>query len=495
MYRQTYGPMNALADILGAYWKKQRTEGAMDYVSKFNDTIDQDTAPKPIAAPAPTHNLNVTPQIANQIAPMQGFGSDGVQPASSGLAGAIEGIQPANGGPSILQDMQNYAALNPQTPTGQENQQSISQALQSQDDKSAQQQQYNDFAAAKQANPQWYVGNTYVGDDAKAKQAAQAQQLAAQQTKQQVQAKQYGAYAFNRDSGQQEFNRKFGMSGEMSEPLSYNDYVTKTKNLKITSMRDMINKYGVAAAKMAEPMIDEAISSKLNSVADAEDRENRLWLKRFLLNDKINTPKGMRKALWATVEYNKDAKKMGKPTIDTAMLGKMLDAGKVSITAKDTGGSINFYAVPKDGGTFNDGSYMKPILTQGKTLSPGQVVNAKQKQEQMQETARHNQATEANTRRGQYMSAARAASSRGSGGAKAPSAAYRKIADTLQYKQEAAISAIKSGDAADNDDDHSVEEYRKACTDALQSGQLDDDDKAAVQQQMNDVMDLYQNSL
>lgn len=85
--------------------------------------------------------------------------------------------------------------------------------------------------------------------------------------------------------------------------------------------------------------------------------------------------------------------------------------------------------------------------------------------------------------------------SRRSGGAKAPSAAYRKIADTLQYKQEAAISAIKSGDAANNDDDHSVEEYRKACVDALQSGLLDDDDKAAVQQQMNYVMYLYQNSL
>ena len=409
MYRQTYGPMNALADILGAYWKKQRTEGAMDYASKFGGTIDQDTAPKPIAAPAPTHNLNVTPQIANQIAPMQGFGSDGIQPASSGLAGAIEGIQPANGGPSIMQAMQDYAALNPQIPTGQANQQSISQALQSQADKSAQQQQYNDFAAAKQANPQWYVGDTYVGDDAKAKQAAQTQQLAAQQTKQQVQANQYGADAFNRDSGQQEFNRKFGMSGEMSAPLSYNDYVTKTKNLKITAMRDMVRKYGVAAAKQAESMIDSAIADKNNAYGEQIDARNRAALGRFLLNGNINTPQGMRQALWATVEYNKAAKEMGKPTIDTAMLGKMLDAGKVSITAKDTGGSINFYAVPKDGGTFNDGSYMKPILTQGKTLSPGQVVSAKQKEMQMAETARHNRTTES-------ISAARLSSGGGRSG-------------------------------------------------------------------------------
>ena len=159
------------------------------------------------------------------------------------------------------------------------------------------------------------------------------------------------------------------------------------------------------------------------------------------------------------------------------------------------GGSVNFYAVPKDGGQFNDGSFMKPILTQNRTPSPGEILNAKLKQEQMQETARHNQATEANTRRGQDMLAARAASSGGSGGAKAPSAAYRKIADTLQYKKEAAISSIKSGDAANNEDDHSVEEYRKACVDALQSGQLDDDDKAAVQQDMEEVYRLYQDSL
>ena len=129
------------------------------------------------------------------------------------------------------------------------------------------------------------------------------------------------------------------------------------------------------------------------------------------------------------------------------------------------------------------------------TLSPGETVNAKLKEAQLKETERHDKETELDTRRGQDLKAAYGGRSGGSGGAKAPSAAYRKIADTLQYKKEAAISSIKSGDAANNEDDHSVEEYRKACVDALQSGQLDDDDKAAVQQDMEEVYRLYQDSL
>ena len=44
------------------------------------------------------------------------------------------------------------------------------------DEKAAQQKQYDDFAAAKKANPEWYVGDTYVGTDDKAKAQAQAQQ-------------------------------------------------------------------------------------------------------------------------------------------------------------------------------------------------------------------------------------------------------------------------------------------------------------------------------
>ena len=114
----------------------------------------------------------------------------------------------------------------------------------------------------------------------------------------------------------------------------------------------------------------------------------------------------------------------------------------------------------------------------------------------MAETARHNRVTESISASRASRAGGGSRGGRSSGGSsKAPSIGYRKIADTLQYKKEAAISSIKSGDAANNEDDYSVEEYRKACVDALQSGQLDDDDKAAVQQDMEEVYGLYQDSL
>ena len=209
---------------------------------------------------------------------------------------------------------------------------------------------------------------------------------------------------------------QYGFTGQKTAPLSYQEVAAKKNQYKARAMKELVGKYGIEAAKQVEPMIDDAIGSKLGEMADSEDNQNRQELGRYLMSNNVNTQQGMQKALWAAEEYNHAAKQMGRQGIDTAMLGKMLDAGKVSITAKDVGGSVNFYAVPKDGGQFNDGSFMKPILTQNKTLSPGDTVNANLKQAQMQETARHNQATEANTRRGQDMTAATARARAASGG-------------------------------------------------------------------------------
>ena len=39
--QQQYGPMNALADILGAYMHKKNTEGAMNYASDPSNFITE----------------------------------------------------------------------------------------------------------------------------------------------------------------------------------------------------------------------------------------------------------------------------------------------------------------------------------------------------------------------------------------------------------------------------------------------------------------------
>ena len=192
---------------------------------------------------------------------------------------------------------------------------------------------------------------------------------------------------------------QYGFTGQKEAPLSYDQYVSKTKQLKIQAMRDIINKYGADAAKKAESLIDSAISDKNSEYADQIDAHNRQELGRFLLNGDINSPQGMQQALWATAEYNKTAQKMGKPTVDTAILGKMLDSGKVSITAKDAGDRIDFFAVPKDGGTFgNDKNgnpiYMKPILADTKGMSPKDKSNIAISQAKLAEQHRHNMATE-----------------------------------------------------------------------------------------------------
>jgi hypothetical protein len=139
------------------------------------------------------------------------------------------------------------------------------------------------------------------------------------------------------------------------------------------------------------------------------------------------------------VEYNKTAQKMGKPTVDTAMLGKMLDSGKVSITAKDTGGSINFYAVPKDGGTFgNDKNgnpiYMKPIMSQNKSLSPKDKSNIEISNAKLAEQHRHNTATES-------IAAMRAANA-GRGGGGGSRGGSRGGSQSFNSTYKPAISAI-----------------------------------------------------
>ncbi len=441
--------MNALADILGAYMKKQRMIGAMDYASNYQKNLDDQTAQKYIQNPVQpeqngTNAMNgAIRDMTNsgQLVNTDWLGKNKVQASSdpgtaalqnyvptSGVlaaaqsylpkdtaAGVANGLgdnfpagtqqtaqtaqQPAQQGQSILQMMQDFAARNnPNNPTPAQ--------------QAALQEKNADFAAAKAANPQWYEGNYYVGDDAAARQQAKISQ--AQQAQQKAAIFSQGDNPENGrfSSGMEQY----GFTGQKTAPLSYQEVAAKKNQYKALAMKELVGKYGIEAAKQVEPMIDDAIGSKLGEMADLEDNQNRLALGRYLMSNNVNTQQGMQKALWAAEEYNHAAKQMGRQGIDTAMLGKMLDAGKVSITAKDVGGSVNFYAVPKDGGQFNDGSFMKPILTQNKTLSPGDTVNANLKQAQMQETARHNQATEANTRRGQDMTAATARARAASGG-------------------------------------------------------------------------------
>lgn len=476
--QQYYGPLNALADILGAYMQKKNLDGAMDYADNYQKNLDDQTAQKYIQNPVQpeqngTNAMNgAIRDMTNsgQLVNTDWLGKNKAQASSDPGTAALQNYVPTSGG--VLAAAQNYFpkdtasgvanSLGDNVPAGTQQEaqtaqqpaqqgQSILQMMQgfsdrnnpnnppvmSPDEKAAQQKKYDDFAAAKKANPEWYVGDTYVGTDDKAKAQAQAQQ--AQQAQVKAQQDQQKAAFFSQGNNPENGRfssgmEQYGFTGQKTAPLSYQEVAAKKNQYKARAMKELVSKYGIEAAKQVEPMIDDAIGSKLGEMADSEDNQNRQALGRYLMSNNVNTQQGMQKALWAAEEYNHAAKQMGRQGIDTAMLGKMLDAGKVSITAKDVGGSVNFYAVPKDGGQFNDGSFMKPILTQNKTLSPGETVNAKLKQAQMQETARHNQATEANTRRGQDMTAATARARAASGS--------RSDNTSFKAKYGPAVSAI-----------------------------------------------------
>ena len=496
-YRRSYGPMNALADILGAYWQKKSLDGALEYAQNVSAMVDKATAPKMVQNPVqPEQYGTQAAKKAEQYLVATGkmpnpdwLGQNVQQPADAATRAfmnyvpqGVQAAQPANGsimaaaqnaiqptGQNFLQSPAQNAAQalqsNGQMPKldwlgqGTAPQQSLLQSAQAQATPSATdvanemagaapaqnaapaqpqsimqamqdfaarnnpnnptpaqqaalQKKNADFAAAKAANPQWYEGNYYVGDDPAARQQAKISQ--AQQAQQKAAIFSQGDNAENGrfSSGMEQY----GFTGQQEAPLSYDQFVSKTKQLKIQAMRDIINKYGADAAKKAEPLIDAAIADKNTEYADKLDNQNRQELSRYLLNGDINSQKGMQVALWGAEEYNHRAKEMGRPGIDTGMLGKMLDSGKVSITAKDVGGSINFYAVPKDGGTFgNDKNgnpiYMKPIMSQGKSLSPKDKSNIEISKAKLAEQHRHDTTTE-------YIDAMRAANAGRGGGSR-----------------------------------------------------------------------------
>lgn len=453
----------------------------MDYADKFDDQISGLTQPKPEIDKSPA---KVTPQVANQLVPMQGFD------VGKTAAGSVS-TSPLANTPGLLKPMQDFAKLDPRAP-----QMPIAAPTQpaapamTPEEHAKKQAEYDAFAAAKTKNPEWYVGDTYVGTDKAAKDAAMQQAAAGQVQRKQliagVNENQYGSTDFRRDSGQKEFESKFGYTGELEKPLSYNEFVTKTKELKTHAMREMVAKYGETSAAKAEKLIDQAIADKQGAYADKVDMQARSQLYNALGD--TTTTQGMQRALFAAVEYNKTAKRLGKDGIDTAMLGKILENGDTQIVSKNLGDRDIMFAVNRNGKAFGyDRSgnpvYYRPVAELPYGISPDTKANIISKERTNAENNRVKlQTTQMqNNNRLQVANINAAAKSRGG---KGPSHAERKWADTLSSMYEAAVAAKSSGATESDPDDHSVEDYRAKAMEALRSGDLDDDDKAAVIEQL-----------
>ena len=456
--------MNALADILGAYMKKQRMIGAMDYASNYQKNLDDQTAQKYIQNPVQpeqngTNAMNgAIRDMTNsgQLVNTDWLGKNKVQASSDPGTAALQNYVPTSGG--VLAAAQSYFpkdtavdvanSLGDNVPAGTQQAaqtaqrpaqgQSILQMMQgfsdrnnpnnppvmSPDEKAAQQKKYDDFAAAKKANPEWYVGDTYVGTDDKAKAQAQAQQ--AQQAQVKAQQDQQKAAIFSQGNNPENGRfssgmEQYGFTGQKTAPLSYQEVAAKKNQYKARAMKELVSKYGIEAAKLVEPMIDDAISSKLGEMADLEDSRNRKALGKLLTNTDMSTDTGRNAAYWAIQQYNIESSKLGKQPIDLKLIGPILDSGQVDIISEDAHGFKQFYIVKHDKTAFGydkNGNpvYKEPLDRLNYTLSPGETVNAKLKEAQLKETERHDKETELNTRRGQDLKAAYGGRSGGSGG-------------------------------------------------------------------------------
>ncbi|MGL5271356.1 MAG: hypothetical protein ACRC7I_12715 [Selenomonadaceae bacterium] len=337
--QQYYGPLNALADITNAYMDKKNMDDAYAAAANFSDDADKQLQPK-VAQVIPTTQTGqglvdaarkqLQPTALNSVA-------DGVQqmaPTMSQLDGA--------GSSGFLTAAKQFASANPALPQNQG-------PIHTQSD-------YDAFAAAKAANPEWYVGDTYVGSDPAAKAAAQAktQQPAAQ-----------GQYDFSNPM-QQEYGFQ---DDKPMQQLSYQEQKAKINQFATSTMKNIVSKYGYETAQKVFPMIQQAMQDKLSGASDAIDYQNRRALMPYLFGD-LSTPQAKQKALWAMQEYNNAAKRMGRDGVDTSLMAQMLAANDVSITSKDLGGKVQYYVAPKNGGAFSDGSYIKPIFADAKSVSP-----------------------------------------------------------------------------------------------------------------------------
>ena len=411
-----YGPVNALADILGAYFNKRNQEGMLSYVSKdLPKELDTLTAPEPSQAEREKYSFDVgKPQFKyGQQAPSQ-FGQyyDFLHKNGPELNPVM---QAGANAPGVLQAMQDFAKLDPNLPqnrgpgyydlgNAEKEKQYANDKLYlsnngySDADADAllnQQPQYRGRADAvafrqnKQEHPEQFVGNTYVGTDENAKKQAIAKQAQEQQER----------AAFMQREAQRNAPRY----------LSYQEVRDKAQQMKADALLRISKKYGMDAAKQAEPMIETAINNRLNDYGGAQLTAKRAQIDDMVqrLGDNINTPQGTYSILRTAQEYNIMAKQMGQPVFDTALLGQYLKSGETTLVKSNAGGTINWYVTKKNGTRFDDGSYVKPVMREAVSMKPGEAANLKFKYANMENSNRQKELDRQNSR---YIAAVRAVS-------------------------------------------------------------------------------------
>ena len=376
-----YGPVQALADILGAYWQKQAYEGAIGYASSPEMKQGLDKMTEPVY-----EKVDVPPEQYGDKAmqgAVQSMQVSGQLPNPDWLhkntpAFELTPIQKmAPGSQSLIQAATDLAN------TAQQPSAATKAKLQS---------QYDEFAKNQKEHPEWFAGNTYTGGDEKARVKANLDYAQGRAEADNAYSARTGRFTTGLE--------QYGYTGK-ARAASFQEVKERAADLKAKAMQAALRRYGVRGAQMAEGLIDSAIQDRLNAFGGATMAQARVPIDNFLSQnaDNLNDPKVFMQAGRMMTDYNIAAKQMGQPEFDTSLLTQLQKMGEVSVTKSNQGGYTSWVAVKKNGGSFGvdkNGKpiYAVPIMKEAKTPTWKEQQDVGLKKAKLIEDNRHHVVTE-----------------------------------------------------------------------------------------------------
>lgn len=376
-----YGPVQALADILGAYWQKQAYEGAIGYASspEMKQGLDKMTEPVYEKVDAPPEQYG-DKAMQNTVQSMQVSGQlpnpDWLHKTTPAFE--LTPIQKmARGSQSLIQAATDLAN------TAQQPSAATKAKLQS---------QYDEFAKNQKEHPEWFAGNTYTGGDEKARVKANLDYAQGRAEADNAYSARTGRFTTGLE--------QYGYTGK-ARSASFQEVKERAADLKAKAMQAALRRYGVRGAQMAEGLIDSAIQDRLNAFGGATMAQARVPIDNFLSQnaDNLNDPKVFMQAGRMMTDYNIAAKQMGQPEFDTSILTQLQKMGEVSVTKSNQGGYTSWVAVKKNGGSFGvdkNGKpiYAVPIMKEAKTPTWKERQDVGLKKAKIIEDNRHHVVTE-----------------------------------------------------------------------------------------------------
>lgn len=372
-----YGPVQALADILGAYWQKQAYEGAIGYASspEMKQGLDKMTEPVYEKVDVPPEQYG-DKAMQNTVQSMQ---VSGQLPNPDWLhkntpAFELTPIQKmAPGSQSLIQAATDLAN------TAQQPSAATKAKLQS---------QYDEFAKNQKEHPEWFAGNTYTGGDEKARVKANLDYAQGRAEADNAYSARTGRFTTGLE--------QYGYTGK-ARAASFQEVKERAADLKAKAMQAALRRYGVRGAQMAEGLIDSAIQDRLNAFGGATMAQARVPIDNFLAQnaDNLNDPRIFMQAGRMMTDYNIAAKQMGQPEFDTSLLTQLQKMGEVSVTKSNQGGYTSWKVVKKNGGSFGVDKNGQPIyavsiLNEPKTPTWKEQQDAALGKGKLDETHRHN---------------------------------------------------------------------------------------------------------